>query len=124
MSLNSWLVMISVEAIGVQVFRVSPNYDHGQVHTPSTWLHCDWRLEGVAIIIGRAYKPHRMNWTSTIIPMWQNDCDQFLEVNRPFELRHIQTAEHEEFVAAFSKEHNLKVTRSGTTARFEKIMPA
>ena len=116
--------MISVEAIGVQVFRVSPNYDHGQVHTPSTWLHCDWRLEGVAIIIGRAYKPHRMNWTSTIIPMWQNDCDQFLEVNRPFELRHIQTAEHEEFVAAFSKEHNLKVTRSATTARFEKIIPA
>ena len=52
-----------------------------------------------------------MTWTSTLILMWQTDCEDFLETKQPFELRDIQTPEHEAFVVTFAKEHNLKIKR-------------
>jgi hypothetical protein len=59
-----------------------------------------------------------MNWTSTKVPMWQIDCEEFRKVGRSFELRDVTTPEHESFVEAFSAKHRLKTKRHGTTVTF------
>ncbi len=65
-----------------------------------------------------------MNWSSTRVPLWQIDCEEFRKVGRPFELRDVTTPEHEKFVEAFSVRHGLMNGREGTTVRFFPKTPA
>jgi hypothetical protein len=60
-----------------------------------------------------------MNWTSTKVPMWQIDCENFRKVGTPFELRHVTSEDHKAFVAAFAKENTLITSEQGTTVHFE-----
>jgi len=59
-----------------------------------------------------------MNWTSTQVPLWQIDCEEFRKVGHPFELRDVSTPEHEKFIEAFGAKHWLKTARRGLTERF------
>ena len=59
-----------------------------------------------------------MNWTSTQVPLWQIDCDEFRKVGRPFELRDVNTPEHENFVAVFSVRFGWTAKREGTMVIF------
>ena len=59
-----------------------------------------------------------MNWTSTEVPMWQIDCENFLRVGRSFELRNVTTPEHLAFVTAFTAKHSVQFERDGSTVRF------
>ena len=52
--------------------------------------------------------------------MWQIDCERFLLVGRPFELRDVETQEHMAFVLAFSQRNGLKVERDGATVTFSR----
>jgi hypothetical protein len=64
-----------------------------------------------------------MNWSSTQVPLWQIDCEEFRKVGRPFELRDVTTPEHEKFVEVFSVRHGLWTEREGTTVRFSQKSP-
>ena len=59
-----------------------------------------------------------MNWTSTKVPLWQIDCEEFRKVGRPFELRDVTTPEHEKFIEALSIRHGLRTEGQGATVRF------
>jgi hypothetical protein len=59
-----------------------------------------------------------MNWTSTQVPLWQIDCDEFRKVGRPFELRDVVSAEHEQFVAVFSVRFGWAIKREGSVVVF------
>jgi hypothetical protein len=59
-----------------------------------------------------------VNWTSTQVPLWQIDCDEFRKVGRPFELRDVTTPEHENFCAVFSIRVGWKFKKEGTTVLF------
>ena len=60
-----------------------------------------------------------MNWTSTRVPLWQVDCENFRRTMRPFELRNVETAEHEEFIEHFTARYGLTAQRQGATVVFE-----
>jgi hypothetical protein len=60
-----------------------------------------------------------MNWTSTTVPLWQIDCDNFRRVLRSFELRDVTTPEPERFVKVFRERYGLKMSRTGSTVLFE-----
>lgn len=59
-----------------------------------------------------------MNWTSTTVPMWQIDCENYRRVWLDFELRDVSTPEQEAFVKAFAEKHGIKTERHGSTVRF------
>lgn len=59
-----------------------------------------------------------MNWTSTKVPMWQIDCENYRIVGRPFELRDATKKEHAEFVRAFAEKHGLSWRQDGATFIF------
>lgn len=61
-----------------------------------------------------------MNWTTTKVPLWQIDAENFRQVGRPFEIRDVGP-EHEEFVAHFFARHHITLTmeREGTIVRFK-----
>jgi hypothetical protein len=59
-----------------------------------------------------------MNWTSTQVPMWQIDCVEFHKVGLPFELRDINSEEHETFAKLFALRNNLHLQREGKNIRF------
>jgi hypothetical protein len=61
-----------------------------------------------------------MNWTSTRVPLWQIDCENFYRSGHPIELRDVTTNEHKQFVAAFAQRHQLRIIERGTTVRFER----
>ena len=60
-----------------------------------------------------------MNWTSTTVPLWQIDCENFRKVGKPFELRDVTTDEHKRFVAAFGSRFHLKVAEKDRIVLFE-----
>jgi hypothetical protein len=60
-----------------------------------------------------------MNWTSTKVPLWQIDCDNFRKVARPFQLKDVTTEGHRLFVELFSIRYDLSCSYEGTTATFE-----
>lgn len=58
-----------------------------------------------------------MDWTSTRVPMWQIDCENFRS-SGVVELQHVSTPEHKAFVEAFVAQHDLDVEWKGSTVRF------
>ncbi|HET7712987.1 MAG TPA: hypothetical protein VFK94_00030 [Patescibacteria group bacterium] len=59
-----------------------------------------------------------MNWTSTRVPLWQTDCQNFWRAGSPFEVRDVTDLKDTEFLENFASSHNLFYTRWGTTIRF------
>jgi hypothetical protein len=60
-----------------------------------------------------------MNWTTTKVPLWQLDCDNFRKAGSPFELRDVSAQEHFAFVKEFAGRNRLNVKRAGSVVRFE-----
>lgn len=60
----------------------------------------------------------RMNWTTTTVPLWQIDCDNYRKVGREFELRDVTTPEHLRFAEVFAARYDLSFETAGTTIRF------
>lgn len=54
-----------------------------------------------------------MNWTTTTVPLWQIDCDNYRKVGKPFELRDVTTSEHEAFAEVFAARYDLACNRKG-----------
>jgi hypothetical protein len=65
-----------------------------------------------------------VNWTSTTVPMWQIDCENFRKVGSTFQLKDVTTEEHRTFVKLFCVRYDFSVTMAGTTAIFSKIDPS
>ena len=61
--------------------------------------------------------PLALNWTSTKVPLWQSDCENFWRSGRPFELRGVND-EHMLFVEQFSRLFGLGFARQGHTVVF------
>jgi hypothetical protein len=59
-----------------------------------------------------------MNWTSTKVPLWQIDCENFRKAGTTMELRDVTTEEHASFVKAFGERYGLRMEQDGTTVRF------
>jgi hypothetical protein len=59
-----------------------------------------------------------LNWTTTTVPLWQIDCDNFRKVGRAFELRDVTGDEHGRFVEVFAARYDLAYERKGTTVVF------
>lgn len=63
-------------------------------------------------------KFHGLNWTTTTVPLWQIDCDNFRKVGKPFELRDVTTPEHLRFAEIFAARYDLTFKMKGTTIEF------
>lgn len=61
-----------------------------------------------------------MNWTSTTVPLWQIDLDNFRKVGGPFQLKDVTTDEHRAFIKVFCARYDVKVRMAGNTAIFNK----
>jgi hypothetical protein len=61
-----------------------------------------------------------MNWTTTTVPLWQGDCDNYRRTGRPFEVRDVTTPSQREFLDQFAARHDLAVSQEEQIARFEK----
>ena len=59
----------------------------------------------------------RLNTTSTKVPLWQIDCENFREVG-PFILRDAVSEEHLLFVKEFAVRNKLKWRQDGTEVHF------
>ena len=59
-----------------------------------------------------------MNWTSTKVPMWQLDCQNFWRAGSAFEVRDVASDEDKQFIEIFASSHNLTFTRFGNSALF------
>ena len=70
-----------------------------------------------------------MNWTSTTVPLWRIDCEEFRKVGRPFDLRDIDTDDHLEFAGTFTSRSYLEFRREQNRIIFHpkplwsRIMP-
>ena len=51
-----------------------------------------------------------MNWTTTKVPLWRTDCENYRRTRRSFELRDLTTPEHWTFVKDFSARFDLEQT--------------
>jgi hypothetical protein len=60
-----------------------------------------------------------MNWTSTTVPLWQMDCENFRRAGGPFEVRDVHTNEQRLFILAFASEYGLTFAEDGMTFRFD-----
>jgi hypothetical protein len=58
-----------------------------------------------------------MNWTSTKVPMWQVDCENFRR-SGAVELQDVSTPEQKAFVQAFALKYDMDVEWKGSTVRF------
>ena len=65
-----------------------------------------------------ADKNKPMNRTSTLVPMWQIDCDEFRKVGRAFELKDVTTPEHINFCDVFAARFGWPYKRKGSTVTF------
>jgi hypothetical protein len=61
---------------------------------------------------------HSSNWTTTKVPLWEEDLLHFWLTRRSFELRDVITKEHEERALEFARNRELKPRRIGTTIVF------
>ena len=59
-----------------------------------------------------------MNFTTTKVPLWQIECDNFRRVDSEYELRDMATTEHDQFVQALAARYDLDITRLGSTVTF------
>lgn|GEM_PF-3245940 len=59
-----------------------------------------------------------MNWSSTNVPLWQIDMENFRKVSQEFELRDVKTEEHRAFVIHFAVRYGLFWSSSDTTVTF------
>ena len=59
-----------------------------------------------------------MNSTTTKVPLWQIECDNFRRVGTEYELRDLATPEHDQFVQNFAARYDLDFTRTGSTVTF------
>ena len=64
-----------------------------------------------------------MNWTSTQVPLWQIDCDEFRKAGRPFELRDVNTDDHRMFVQVFCVRFGWLSRQDGNTVTFMPPIP-
>jgi hypothetical protein len=78
------------------------------------------RRVGAGCISGwRFPKLGAVNWTTTKVPLWQVDCENFRRTGRPFELRDVSAPEHLQFVNAFAARYELTVKEDRGSVRFE-----
>jgi hypothetical protein len=61
-----------------------------------------------------------LNWTTTTVPLWQVDCENFRRTGKPFELRDVSSAEHRDFVEQFAARYDMVFELTGSTARFQR----
>jgi hypothetical protein len=60
------------------------------------------------------------NRTTTTVPLWQVDCENFRRTGKPFELRDVATTiEHRMFIEEFSARYELTVRHGDGFAVFE-----
>ena len=55
------------------------------------------------------------NWTSTQVPMWQEDMINFWRAGSPFEIREVSTEGEKAIIAKFAQEHDLDLIQRGKT---------
>ena len=60
-----------------------------------------------------------VNWTTTTVPLWQVDCENFRKTGQSFELRDVSTEEHSLFIEAFAARYDLQVKHGDGVAIFE-----
>jgi hypothetical protein len=60
-----------------------------------------------------------MNWTSTTVPLWHYDCQNFWRAGTAFEVRDVTTAEHRHFVDTFAATYGVRFSVQGTCVRFD-----
>jgi len=65
-----------------------------------------------------------MNWTSTTVPMWQIDCENYRKVGGIFHLKDVTTEEHHMFIKLFCARYDYVAKMAGTTAIFSKAEDA
>jgi len=65
-----------------------------------------------------------MNWTTTKVPLWQIDCENFRRADSAFEVPDVTTTEHQEFVEHFAARYGLKYKQADGTVRFERARSA
>jgi hypothetical protein len=58
-----------------------------------------------------------MNWTSTEVPLWQIDCENYRKTRQPFELRDV-SPEHSAFIEHFTERYDLECKRNGNRVIF------
>jgi len=70
----------------------------------------------------RSFEPidylSNLNTTSTKIPHWETDCENYVVALPSFELRDVSRSDHIKFVEEFAIKHGLKFRLEGTTAIF------
>ena len=59
-----------------------------------------------------------VNFTTTKVPLWQIECDNFRRVGSEYELRDLATPEHDQFVQNFAARYDLDFKRDGSTVTF------
>ena len=67
---------------------------------------------------GRCKEGGKVNWTSTTVPLWQIDCENYRKVGGPFQLKDVTTAEHHQFVKLFCARYDYTFTMAADTAIF------
>jgi hypothetical protein len=60
-----------------------------------------------------------LNWTTTTVPLWQVDCENFRKTGQRFELRDVNSDEHRRFIEAFAARYDLKFEMADDTAVFQ-----
>jgi len=60
-----------------------------------------------------------VNWTTTTVPLWQVDCENFRKTGQSFELRDVSTQDHRNFIEAFAARYDLHVKHGDGVAVFE-----
>ena len=61
-----------------------------------------------------------MNWTTTQVPMWQVDCENYRKTGTPFKVRDVSRREHFAFVQMFASTHGLEYEFNGSTVFFTR----
>ena len=59
-----------------------------------------------------------MNWTSTKVPMWQLDCQNFWRAGSIFEVRDVTSEEDLKFIEIFARSHDLSCKMNGSIVSF------
>jgi hypothetical protein len=59
------------------------------------------------------------NWTSTQVPMWQEDIVNFWRAGSPFEVREVSTEEEKAIITRFAQQHDLELIERGKTLILE-----
>jgi hypothetical protein len=63
--------------------------------------------------VGSRHAP-ALNWTSTMVPLWESDLINFWRAGKPFEVRDVTTTEQSLILTQFAASHELDVIREGS----------